>query len=166
MRGFFYAARCNRPIVRLTADDDKPALCEAGRILAANIFTFLFLVNLLTPISALARQHMVAIPQKREVSSIMHLPTPIYERVPQFWLLLGLLFMASGTYLGFDYSLSFMYFGVGIACAVWSMWIFSMRATARGHAPAQKNVSPPATADAQTEQQQHEILNQGAETPA
>ena len=46
----------------------------------------------------------------------MWLPTPIYERIPQFWLLLGLLFMSSGTYLGFDYSLSFVYFGVGFAC--------------------------------------------------
>jgi len=57
--------------------------------------------------------------------------TPIYERVPQFWLLLGLLFMSSGSYLSFDYSLSFLYFGVGIICAAWSMWIFSFRAVTR-----------------------------------
>jgi len=61
----------------------------------------------------------------------MWLPTPIYERIPQFWLLLGLLFMSSGTYLGFDYSLSFLYFGVGFACSIWSLWIFSVRAHAR-----------------------------------
>ena len=57
----------------------------------------------------------------------MFLPTPIYERLPQFWLLLGLLFMSSGTYLGFDYSLSFLYFGVGFVCCLWSMWIFTKR---------------------------------------
>jgi hypothetical protein len=61
----------------------------------------------------------------------MWLPTPVYERIPQFWLLLGLLFMSSGTYLGFDYSLSFVYFGVGFACCIWSLWIFSMRLSAR-----------------------------------
>jgi hypothetical protein len=61
----------------------------------------------------------------------MWLPTPVYERVPQFWLLLGLLFMSSGTYLGFDYSLSFVYFGVGFACCIWSLWIFSMRLRSR-----------------------------------
>jgi len=61
----------------------------------------------------------------------MWLPTPIYERIPQFWLLLGLLFMSSGTYLGFDYSLSFLYFGVGFACSIWSLWIFFVRAHAR-----------------------------------
>lgn len=61
----------------------------------------------------------------------MWLPTPIYERIPQFWLLLGLLFMSSGTYLGFDYDLSFLYFGVGFACSIWSLWTFSMRANAR-----------------------------------
>jgi Kef-type K+ transport system membrane component KefB len=61
----------------------------------------------------------------------MWVPTPIYERIPQFWLLLGLLFMSSGTYLGFDYSLSFWYFGAGFVCCVWSLWIFSMRLKAR-----------------------------------
>ena len=61
----------------------------------------------------------------------MWLPTPLYERIPQFWLLLGLLFMSSGTYLGFDYSLSFVYFGVGFACCIWSLWIFSMRLSSR-----------------------------------
>jgi hypothetical protein len=61
----------------------------------------------------------------------MWLPTPLYERIPQFWLLLGLLFMSSGTYLGFDYSLSFVYFGVGFICCIRSLWIFSMRLTAR-----------------------------------
>ncbi len=61
----------------------------------------------------------------------MWIPTPIYERIPQFWLLLGLLFMSSGTYLGFDYSLSFLYFGIGFVCSIWSLWIFSMRLKAR-----------------------------------
>ena len=61
----------------------------------------------------------------------MWLPTPVYERIPQFWLLIGLLFMSSGTYIGFDYSLSFFYFGVGFVCSIWGLWLFSMRAHAR-----------------------------------
>jgi hypothetical protein len=61
----------------------------------------------------------------------MWLPTPIYERVPQFWFLLGLLFMSSGTYIGFDYDLSFLYFGVGFICSFWGLWVFSVRAHAR-----------------------------------
>ena len=61
----------------------------------------------------------------------MWIPTPIYERLPQFWLLLGLLFMSSGTYLGFDYWLSFVYFGVGFACTAWSLIVFSMRLRSR-----------------------------------
>ena len=100
----------------------------------------------------------------------MWLPTPIYERVPQFWLLLGLLFMSSGTYLGFDYALSFLYFGVGFICAVWSLWIFSMRATARKEAREQAYVPPPAAGEAQAEPaqqtEQHEDVEHGAETPA
>jgi hypothetical protein len=61
----------------------------------------------------------------------MWLPTPVYERVPQFWLLLGLLFMSSGTYLGFDYSLSFVYFAVGFVCVTWSITVFVKRARHR-----------------------------------
>ena len=61
----------------------------------------------------------------------MWLPTPVYERVPQFWLLLGLLFMSSGTYLGFDHALTKVYFGTGIVCCFWGGWIFVMRLTNR-----------------------------------
>ncbi len=69
-----------------------------------------------------------------ETVKTMWIPTPIYERIPQFWLLLGLLFMSSGTYLGFDYNLSFLYFGVGLGCCVWSLSIFTMRLKHRGQA--------------------------------
>lgn len=57
----------------------------------------------------------------------MWLPTPIYERVPQFWFLLGLLFISSGVYLGFDYRLSFAYLFVGAICIVWSFVILVRR---------------------------------------
>lgn len=73
----------------------------------------------------------------------MWLPTPVYERIPQFWLLLGLLFMSSGTYLGFEYALSFLYFGVGFICAAWSLCVFAMRASARKDAHEQADFTPP-----------------------
>jgi hypothetical protein len=63
----------------------------------------------------------------------MWLPTPLYERIPQFWLLLGLLFMSSGTYLGFDYSLSFLYFAVGFACVIWSVTVYVKRGRYRSN---------------------------------
>ena len=56
----------------------------------------------------------------------MWIPTPIYERIPQFWLLLGVLFMSSGVYLGFDYELTFLYFGTGVFCVVWGTRIILM----------------------------------------
>jgi hypothetical protein len=98
----------------------------------------------------------------------MWLPTPIYERVPQFWLLLGLLFMSSGTYLGFDYSLSFVYFGVGFICGLWSLWIFSMRLSARREMKDQQRLEQrqEAREREQAKQQPGDELNQGAETAA
>lgn len=98
----------------------------------------------------------------------MWLPTPIYERVPQFWLLLGILFMSSGTYLGFDYSLSFVYFGVGFICCLWSLWIFSMRLAARREMKDQQRLEQrqEARERERAKQQPGDELNQGTETAA
>ena len=88
----------------------------------------------------------------------MHIPTPIYERIPQFLLLLGLLFMSAGTYLGFDFSLSFLYFGVGFVCCLWSLCIFSMRL--RNRQPSQQIEAE------QPERPQSSEVEQGAEPAA
>ena len=82
----------------------------------------------------------------------MWLPTPIYERVPQFWLLIGLLFMSSGTYLGFDYALSFLYFAVGILCVVWGGVIFVRRARYRS-SPTRKPIPTNVEEDTQKQEQ-------------
>jgi len=95
----------------------------------------------------------------------MWLPTPIYERIPQFWLLLGLLFMTSGTYLGFDYSLSFLYFGVGFVCCIWSIWIFAMRSRSRKFEVQEQPIQL-ATTEEQAETPPDNEMNQRAETVA
>ncbi len=92
----------------------------------------------------------------------MWIPTPIYERIPQFWLLLGLLFMSSGTYLGFDYQLSFLYFGVGFVCCAWSLWIFTARLKHRSQ-QRQFEVSPRAEPAGD---ERSEAVEQGAEPAA
>jgi len=100
----------------------------------------------------------------------MWLPTPIYERIPQFWFLLGLLFMSSGTHLGFDYELSFFYFGVGFACSIWGLWIFSMRVHARrAHKKQQKEGRLQQYEAAQAEKAEQQSSNdmaQSASIPA
>ena len=104
----------------------------------------------------------------------MWIPTPVYERIPQFWLLLGLLFMSSGTYLGFDYSLSFLYFGVGFVCCIWSLWIFSMRLRNREEVKDQQRLvrrvqarqDLRASQQDQSSQQPDDDLNPGAEPVA
>ncbi len=44
----------------------------------------------------------------------MWIPDPIYERIPQFWLLLGLLFISLGLYIGFEFELIFFYLALGV----------------------------------------------------
>ena len=77
-------------------------------------------------------------------------------------LLLGLLFMSSGTYLGFEYELSFLYFGVGFVCCAWSLWIFTMRLKHRSQ-QRQFEVSPRAGAG---EGKQDDTIDHGAEPAA
>ena len=57
----------------------------------------------------------------------MWLPASIYERVPQFWLLIGLLFFAFGLYLGFEFELIFAYLALGALCIARSVWVFQVR---------------------------------------
>ena len=72
----------------------------------------------------------------------MWIPTPIYERVPQFWLLLGLLFMSSGVLLGFDYPISFVYFAAGFTCSGWSICLFVWRYRFRNAKKAVEESAP------------------------
>jgi hypothetical protein len=93
----------------------------------------------------------------------MWLPTPLYERIPQFWLLIGLLFMSSGTYLGFDYSLSFVYFGVGFVCLIWSVAVFVKRS--RYRSDSTRSAIPTINEEDNQKQEQEQPEDQ-AETPA
>ena len=71
----------------------------------------------------------------------MWLPTPVYERVPQFYVLVGLLLITDGLYLGFDFSYSFFYLGLGIASCVWGVGIFIQRMKYRQAQPAAQTAS-------------------------
>lgn len=59
----------------------------------------------------------------------MWLPTPFYERAPHYWLLLGILLIIVGMYLGFEVQRAYMYAGVGlgVACCLWSGRVFARR---------------------------------------
>ena len=61
----------------------------------------------------------------------MWIPATIYERIPQFWLLMGLMFFAFGLYLGFAYQLLFAYLALGALCIARSIWVFLTRRTSR-----------------------------------
>jgi len=61
----------------------------------------------------------------------MWLPTPVYERLPQFFFLLGLLFIANGLYISFDFSISFVYIGFGLWCSAYGIGIFVVRTIRR-----------------------------------
>lgn len=80
----------------------------------------------------------------------MWLPTPVYERIPQFFFLLGLLFIANGLYLGFDFAISFAYFAVGVLSSAYGCGVFLVRKASRSKAidaeveehPAPSNAEP------------------------
>ena len=57
----------------------------------------------------------------------MWLPASIYERVPQFWFLIGLLFISAGLYIGFEYVLTAYYVGLGLLCCACGIGVFLLR---------------------------------------
>ena len=63
----------------------------------------------------------------------MWLPKSIYERIPQFYFLAGLLLITDGLYLGAEisYSYSYAYFGLGFASLTYGVGLFVMRKTYR-----------------------------------
>jgi hypothetical protein len=63
---------------------------------------------------------------------IMWLPTPVYERVPQVWFLMGLLFIANGLYLGLHIPISLVYVCVGFACCGFGIGVAVVRVRYRG----------------------------------
>jgi hypothetical protein len=69
----------------------------------------------------------------------MWIPTPAYERVPQLWFLLGLLFVANGVYLGFEFAISFLYIGVGMLCCSWGVGVFLLRLRNRRNGASRSN---------------------------
>ena len=61
----------------------------------------------------------------------MWLPTPIYERTPQLWLLMAVLFVVLALYIGFDYPLTYFYVTLGIVCGVRGVRVLRMRRSYR-----------------------------------
>ncbi|MDA0705765.1 MAG: hypothetical protein O2805_03890 [Proteobacteria bacterium] len=61
----------------------------------------------------------------------MWLPSSVYERLPQFWMLVGILLICGAVYIGFDFSLSGTYLAVGMLSVVWSGCVMVLRARRR-----------------------------------
>lgn len=71
----------------------------------------------------------------------MQLVTIIFERIPMVWFLLGLLFFATGLYLGLDYTLSFGYLIVGLTCCAYGVTLFFFRLMERPRKSAPRPLS-------------------------
>jgi len=59
----------------------------------------------------------------------MYLSKTFYERAPYYWMILGILLILVGTYLGSSVDQIYYFMGIGgggIACA-WGLWVFQQR---------------------------------------
>ena len=66
----------------------------------------------------------------------------LVERAPMVWLLLGLLIITGGLYLGFDNSLSFVYIFVGGFCSVYGIVLFIFLAFEKSRSKSARPLSP------------------------
>ena len=72
----------------------------------------------------------------------MRLVTIVFERLPMVWLLLGLLFIAGGLYLGFDYKLTFVYLIIGAFCSLYGLVLFIFLRIERPKQSSTSTLSP------------------------
>ena len=72
----------------------------------------------------------------------MWFPTPIYERIPLFYFLVGLLLIADGFYLGFEYAAMPYYIGFGLASCAYGTAIRVMRFRYRRNRPTEEAAAP------------------------
>lgn len=57
----------------------------------------------------------------------MFLPDGVYNRIPQIWILMGVMFIACGLYLGFEYKMIYAYLGMGAVSFLRGIWIYNAR---------------------------------------
>jgi len=64
----------------------------------------------------------------------MYLPNSIYERAPYYWLLMGLLLLILGVYLGIQMDSRFLVLGVllGVASCAWGIRVLLRRSRRPG----------------------------------
>ena len=98
---------------------------DAGRIFEGYAQVFTIFVNLSQSKFRLNRHYFS--PNCRTPRKPMWVPTPLYERIPQFWLLLGLLFIALGLYVGFEFGFIFFYLALGVVCVSRGIWVQMLR---------------------------------------
>jgi uncharacterized membrane protein YedE/YeeE len=77
----------------------------------------------------------------------MWLPTPIYERTPQLWLLMAVLFVALGLYIGLAYTLTYFYLALGVVCGVRGIQVWRMRSNFRRARAADGDIDSDSLAD-------------------
>jgi hypothetical protein len=66
----------------------------------------------------------------------------LVERAPMLWLLIGLLIISGGLYLGFDNALSFVYMFVGGFCSVYGIVLFIFLAFEKPRTTPSRPLSP------------------------
>ena len=66
----------------------------------------------------------------------------LIERAPILWLLLGLLIISGGLYLGFDNAFSFVYMFVGGFCSVYGIVLFIFLAFEKPRTTPSRPLSP------------------------
>ena len=63
----------------------------------------------------------------------MLLPDHIYRRIPNFWLIMGILFLVFGLMAGPDFQFFAAYMLAGVACIIRSVWLHQARQRVARH---------------------------------
>lgn len=67
----------------------------------------------------------------------MLIPEKYYERIPQFYFIVGILLLANSAYLGIENFASYFYLGFGVVSILYAVGVQKARAKHRKDLPAE-----------------------------
>ena len=141
---------------------ERPSFsCETVLIFSLNQELKALFVNETPHVIRLRVHFLVSTTHRQSVRYFMWLPSPIYERIPQFWFLLGLLFTVTGLYLGFEFSLAFGYVAIGFCSCGFGAGIYLVRLRHRqslqavAQTPTPENPAEPSPAEPEPAESTH-----------
>jgi hypothetical protein len=87
----------------------------------------------------------------------VHIPDKYYERIPQFYFIVGVLFLANAMYLGLDDFAAYFYLAFGIVSLLYAVGVKKARERHRDYPPTSEIPQTPSEPNPEPESDAREF---------